>query len=438
MNGLARLALRSVTAAALFAFALAHLGLGRVGAARAQTPEPAPPAPAAPRVTEPQVTEPRWYERVKVAAFVDAYASFNALLPRTGGLVAPSRFRAYDVQQGFALHWVGLDAIVEPEPVGGTVSLRYGPSVAIYTGQPDLSLGLGNVKQAFATFRPGGADGKLTLALGKFDTIYGAEVADSQLNVTYTRSMLNYFGQPFFHTGLRADWELSDVFQLRFLAVNGWNNAWDNNLGKTVGVQANWKPIPSSDALLVAVGWLGGPEQADSVTVACDADTAYAAGACAPAPGAEASETVLAYGSNNRRFRHIVDAIVDWTPTARFRVLLNGDFATEEVQAFGASSSARKTWYGVDATLRETLGSAVFLGVRGSWFRDRNGYLTGTDVDTRVTSGTLTLGITPVPGLVAKLEPRVDVANEPFFQRRAADASKVQFTTTLGVVVTTD
>jgi hypothetical protein len=377
--------------------------------------------------------EPKWYDRVKIGAFIDTYASLNVMRPRPASYATANGFRAYDQHNGFALHWIGLDAAVQPDPVGGTVSLRFGPSSSIYTGSPDTELNLQNVKQAFVSYKPGGAAGRLTLIAGKFDTIYGAEVADSQLNVTYTRSMLNFYGQPFFHTGFRADYAINEMFEVRFLAVNGWNNAVDNNEGKTFGAQVNFKP---DDHLLAAVGYLGGPEQPDRVRVSCDAGAAVdrSTGTCVDSPGAEASEETFARGSNNKRWRHIVDAVVDWNPTDRFRTLFNFDWATEEVRAPFADSSERKVWWGADLSAREKINSVSFIGARVSYFRDRDGYLVGTGTNTIVTSGTLTLGWTPTPNLVVKLEPRLDRANDKVFLVGTHDSARTQFTTTLGIV----
>ncbi len=356
----------------------------------------------------------KWYERVKLSAFVDAYANVNFRNPKGAPFAQANRLRAYDQHNGFGVHWVGADAIVEPEPVGATVSLRFGPSAAIYTGSPDNELGLTFVKQAFVTYKPGGAAGKLKLVAGKFDTIYGAEVADSQLNVTYTRSALNFYAQPFFHTGLRADYQVSEQLELRAMVVNGWNNAVDNNAGKTFGLQVNAHPI---EQLLVSVGWLGGPEQADRYVE---------------------NDVVYSRGVVNRRFRNLVDAVVDWTPNDRFRALFNFDWATDDVRDVGVTSPVRKVWWGADLTLRAKLHALAFVGVRGSYVRDRDGFLVGTGRDTRIASGTLTLGYTPTPNFMVKLEPRVDRCNEDAFLVGHDDTSRWQSTVILGVVATTN
>lgn len=369
-------------------------------------------APATAGAEETQ--EAKWYERVKVSAFVDAYANVNPRNPKSAPFAQTNRLRAYDQHNGFGLHWVGADAIIEPEPVGATVSLRFGPSAAIYTGSPDNELGLTNVKQAFVSYKPGGAAGKLKLVAGKFDTIYGAEVAESQLNITYTRSALNFYAQPFFHTGLRADYQFSEKFEVRGMVVNGWNNAVDNNAGKTFGLQLNAHPV---EQLLVAVGWLGGPEQADRYVE---------------------SDVVYSRGVVNRRFRHLVDAVIDWTPNDRFRALFNFDYATDDVRDVGVTSPVRKVWWGTDLTLRAKLHELAFVGVRGSYLHDRDGFLVGTGRDTRIASGTLTLGYTPTPNFMLKLEPRVDRCNEDAFLVGHNDTSRWQSTVILGVVATTN
>jgi len=83
----------------------------------AAAPAPPPPPPAAPAA--------KWYEKAKIEGFVDAYFNLNWNFPKpqTGTDLG----RAFDVTNGFAVNWVGLNASYAPDPVGGTVSLRFGP-----------------------------------------------------------------------------------------------------------------------------------------------------------------------------------------------------------------------------------------------------------------------------------------------------------------------
>src|SRR5690606_2938601 len=126
-------------------------------------------------------------------------------------------------------------------------------------------------KQAYASWRPGGADGILTLDIGKFDTFVGAEVADSHLNYNYSRGLLFWLAQPYYHTGLRANLDLSEQVWLTGLVANGWNNSVDNNFGKTFGLQVNFATAPAASGgapLFDAhLAYIVGPEQQDYAVI---------------------------------------------------------------------------------------------------------------------------------------------------------------------------
>src|SRR5207244_964906 len=114
---------------------------------------PAPPAAAAPAtmaaplvamenkpVMPPAGATVHWYENFKYEAFVDTYFSLNYNFPKPqypgaipGSPLGGNQFRAYDQQNGFALHWFGLDLTHAPDPVGGGLNLRMGSGAALFT-----------------------------------------------------------------------------------------------------------------------------------------------------------------------------------------------------------------------------------------------------------------------------------------------------------------
>src|SRR5688500_11328141 len=116
----------------------------------ADAPLPAPPPPA-PQPTEPPPAAPApdvgppadpepdlppaaayveggdaWYDLIEFSAFVDAYASFNFNFPKPQ--YGKNKLHAHDANTGFSLSWVGINASYPADPVGGTVSLRFGPT----------------------------------------------------------------------------------------------------------------------------------------------------------------------------------------------------------------------------------------------------------------------------------------------------------------------
>ncbi len=395
-------------------------------AAPTPTPAPAPvavsaaaPAPA-PAPAEPPAA--KWYDAIKLAGFVDAYASVNANFPKPG----VNSFRAFDGNTGFALHWAGIDASIDEGPVGATIGLRFGPSAPIYAGA-DANVGLTYVKQAYGTWKP---LAKLTIDFGKFDQPFGSEVADSQLNVNYTRSALYWYAQPLFFTGLRVDYALSDVVDVKVFGVNGWNVTVDNNTGKSVGAQVTIKP---NDKLLAAFGWLGGPEQADSIR--CGAGTEFNATTAmcyAAVGGAGGSFTI---DGANGRWRHLADFILDVTAVPKLRFLFNADFGTEKLL------DGRENFYGANLVVGYAFSDVWSAALRGDVFHDEKGAMTLTPAKTTIVDGTLTLGASPTKNLLLKLDLRVDhvaLEGQSFEMPGSSVTTKWQPTATLGVVATTN
>ncbi|HEY3816470.1 MAG TPA: porin [Polyangiaceae bacterium] len=421
------------------------LGLGMAAAstattARAESDPPAaavsiPTSPASP--VAPPAPEEHWYDTVKFEAFVDAYTNVNYNFPKPQG--GTNQFRAPDVNNGFALTWVGLDVVHEAKPVGGTISLRFGPASSLFAGA-DTQYGLQYVRQAFATWKP---TERLALDLGKFDTICCAEVPDSQKNMNYTRGVLYWVAEPLFHTGLRAAYQVTDAVTFRLMAVNGWNNSIDNNLGKSFGAQIAIAPV---EQLSGNITYIGGPERSDTMTVTCPAGQSYSvdAYACVNQAGATGAPQTVEDKKANSRWRQFVDALVNYNPTDSLAFALNGDFGYDTALDPLTGSERAVYWYGGMAAGRLAFNDVWAVALRGEWFRDPQGFMTGatnpasgSPLDVIIRTGTLTLEAKPSPYLIVRLENRIDSANQPVFRRGLNDANDVQVTSLLGVVVTT-
>lgn len=420
--------------------ALAVASLTATAGADYAAPEPPPPA------------EP-WYDAFSLRGFVDAYASFNWNVPKPQD--RGNSTRAYDTTHGFALSWVGLDAAYDPDPVGGAVSLRLGPTADTYaasclsagTAPCDSDVGLTAVKQAYGSWKPDGPEGRITLDFGKFDTLYGAEVAESQDTFNYSRGVVYWYAQPLFHTGFRAAFELSPSVTAKLLAVNGYNNTVDNNVGKTFGLQLALTP---SDTFAAYVGWLGGPEQDDAVVLECDPGEAYDVdlGGCAPAAGAPGGSQVVDQGGANEleAWRHLFDLVVAVDPTDDLSLVANADLVLEGVRSpdprtLGVNVQQRTLW-GAMLGARYQLDEVWAAALRGEYLADADG-LAGFGPALALATGTLTIEAVPTENLVLRLEHRIDAvleadAGKKIFPKGERDATESAMTTTLGVVVTTN
>jgi hypothetical protein len=398
--------------------------VGQPPAAPAKLPDPppaagGPAAPAAPGGAAPAAApEPKWYDTVNLGAFVDGYYSQNWNGPRSNANA--NTFHPYTNNSGFNLAWVGLDASVDPAPVGATMQLRFGPAVPnLALGDFAIPGGVGFVQNGFVSWKPQGKDGKVTLILGKFDTVYGAEVAQSHLNINYTRGYLYNLAQPFFHTGLRADVALNDLVSFKLLVVNGWNNTIDNNQGKSFGAQVSVTP---SDKYAFTLGYMGGPEENNVTTV--------------PAVGTTPGGTAVNIGAESR-WRHLVDVVADLKPTKELRVVVNGDYVTQAAANPAGPADITQSWYGAAVLARYAFTDVWAAAVRGEYIGDKDGVITASGVDTTLYTGTLTLEAAPHKMLLIRLDNRLDASDKEAFHTLTS-SSKSQFTTTLGVVAKTN
>ncbi|RYZ05161.1 MAG: porin [Myxococcales bacterium] len=401
-----------------------------------------------------------WYDAIEFSAFVDAYASVNYNMPKPQ--VGRNSLRTNDIANGFALSWVGVNASYPADPVGATINLRFGPTANTVAGSCvsddkslcDSAYGLQFVKQAFGSWKPGGADGIFQLDLGKFDTPFGAEVLDSQLNINYTRGIL-FYSQPLFHTGLRASFAVSEAFDFKLLAVNGWNNTIDNNVGKSLGAQLNFhvKKDDGADVFGASIGYLGGPERDDTRTIGCGDGTEFSASTlqCVASPASRSRQDVVDSGldkgvvdaasNNTKGLRHLIDLVVTASPIDRLLLVLNADFGVERRRSSPESSSFDShTYYGAMLGARFAVVDQFGIGVRGEYFRDNGGFVVADhpELDVDLLGGTLTLDYLPSDFLTIRLDNRLDWASYEIFNKDVRGHVGNQFTTTLGVVAHTN
>lgn len=414
------------------------------------------PASAQYYAPNPPPAEVPWYELIELSAFIDGYAGINYNFPRPQ--FGNNTYRSFDQTSGFALSWVGVDASFHPDPLGGTLSLRYGPSAfqladRCLSQNRDLNpcdgdVGLELVQQAFASWAPGGADGVLQLDFGKFDSVYGVEVPEAHRNFNYTRGLLFSLAQPVFHTGLRVSADLHRQLRLVLLAVNGQNNTIDNNFGKTFGLQVVYRPTPT---LTLRIGWLAGPEQDDVAEVPCPAGQSFspAAEGCVDDPTATTAALYgIDRGGSNAldAWRHHGDIVMRYRWTDVLWLSLHGLAGREGVRPTLTSSEVeRQEWYGGAGYVYVKPTPSWGFGARGEYLYDRQGRLTAIP-GAHLMSGTLTVDAHVTNWLQLRLDNRIDALLEaagstdvfpagPVGSEGARDTRPQQITTTFGVIV---
>lgn len=353
-------------------------------------------------VAQAQDAEKSWTDNISLGVFVDAYGALrsdnNADVGAAGNEYPHT---AYVLGDGFALSWAGADITYEGEEFGATLSLRFGPGVARFYGGPVDDIGIENITQAYATWRPSLVKG-LTLDFGMFGTIYGAEVAESWRNINYTRGALYYLMQPFWHAGLRVNYAINDMVALNALVVNGVNNMFEDNKSPSLGLQAVVTPI---EELSFAVGYLGALHPRD------DAED----------------------GAN---FDHFFDVVATAT-FGDFTVI--GNFDYNLYRAAGQSDS--ENWWGISVAPAYAITNWFGVGARVEYLSDSANALFGMPgaTDGSLTTITGTLDFKPVPNsgaLVLRPEFRYEIASDDYFFDKDGARDDKFWTLVLGAVVT--
>lgn len=122
---------------------------------------------------------------------------------------------------------------------GFMADLAFGPRAEGANGYVDANGKISTltlIKQLYVTYTP--ADW-VTLTFGNFATFVGYEVIDAPLNMNYSTSYM-FTNGPFFHTGLKANFKLSEKFGALLGVFNDTDTKIDVVPGKHVGAQLSY------------------------------------------------------------------------------------------------------------------------------------------------------------------------------------------------------
>ncbi|MGB7394595.1 MAG: porin [Pricia sp.] len=295
---------------------------------------------------------------------VDAYYRTNLGAPNDEDAISPGS--SFANQNGFAIGMANIIAAYEGEKVGFVADLVFGPRGADATflsgtdvdgdGQPDVNNVSNIVNQLYVYWNLSDA---VTLTFGNFNTYLGYEVISPVANFNYSTSYLFSYG-PFSHTGLRADFALSEDFSL-MLAVMNPTDATEFN--------------PTGD---------------------------YAAGA------------QLGYSDQYLNFLYN-DGGYEIDYTGGFN--LSEDFFLGLNAAYFDNNDDNIDFAGVALYPQYTTSENFAIGLRGEYFTETNvGAIGAADADGEASVFALTLtGSATIGGLIIKPELRLDSASEDAF-----------------------
>jgi Putative beta-barrel porin-2, OmpL-like. bbp2 len=214
--------------------------------------------------------------------------------------------------------------------------------------------------------------GPLTLQAGKFTTLAGAEVIAPTGNTNFSRSLL-FYGEPMTHTGVRATYALTDMVSLIVGINNGWNYTKIDYGSKTgeFGIALS----PNKYFALTAQAYVGRD------------------------PVALASRTFF-------------DTVATFNATSALSFVVSYDWGKQDA----SSVTAGGDWDGVAGYVNYQLNSQWRVSLRGEYFDDKEGFMTG--IAQKVKEGTITFGYDPVSDFELRIEGRYDSSDQAGFVKR--------------------
>lgn len=359
----------------------------------------------------------KWLKDVQLRGFVDVGYTYNFGRPdnklngNTGGALPypatvtapyslPGSIRAFDRESNaFSLQnaQLVLEKVATDKSIAGfKVELTTGKDA---DGISSNGSGTGDnfdVQEGYAqVLLPVGRG--LNVIAGKFATLAGAEVIESKDNMNYSRSLNFLFSIPFTHTGIRATYSLMDTLDVTLGFNNGWDQLVDSNDSKTVEFSTTYK---ATEQIKVVGNLYYGSEKATT--------------------GRSVTSGVGTPGDK----RFLVDVVATGT-FDKLTVALNWDYGTEQDVITTATGTDEAKWTGMAGYIKYQLSDLYAPSLRIEYFRDADGYRTGTKQTLKEV--TLTNQFDLNSNLIFRLELRIDKSNEDIFLKQD-DTKSTQFT----------
>jgi Putative beta-barrel porin-2, OmpL-like. bbp2 len=335
-----------------------------------------------------------------ISGYVDTYYFYNLNDPKSG----LNKGRIFDLPHNtfnlglvqtmitytYGKSKVVADLVYGPNADLGNFTNFISPNVGVKTSS---SLA---IKQAFLSYN---LTDKLAFTIGQYGTHIGYELIDAPLNYNYSLSYL--FGNgPFYHTGAKVDYALTDKVGLMLGVVNGWDMLGDLNKGKSITAQVHLAPVEN---LHVYANWIGGDEHNGN----------------------------SAFGNIGGSYTSLFDLTSTLQATEKFKIGLNAAYGRYSTGAVAVDEtnpySDDATWRGAALYLNYAASEVFSLGVRAERFEDPKGvrYFGAFEGNELTLTGNVKLA---GGHLNVKPELRFDTSKNAYFENEVGDLKKSQVT----------
>jgi len=298
--------------------------------------------------------------KLTVSGYVDVYYQYNLNnpTPNPGMTLTENPGRIFDVKNNqFSLGLAQTKFAYTTDRSEVVVDLTYGPNSYLgnfgnVAGANDLM-----IKQAYMSYM---FTDKLNVTVGQFGTHIGYELIDAPLNYNYSLSYL--FGNgPFYHTGAKASYAISESFGIMAGVVNGWDAMLDFNGTKSAIAQVYLAP---KDGFNIYVNYIGGDERN---------------GWSFPTLGNPGAKTA----ATTKTVSHLFDVTSTYQVSDAFKLGLNAAYGFGNNLKYDAKDLedglSKATWFGAALYADYRFSDFFGLGIRAEHFNDKDGvrYITG-------------------------------------------------------------
>ena len=292
-----------------------------------------------------------------VTGFVDVYSQYNI----NGAALGTTSFTGQ--HNAFSLGMAKLGLSKEVGKVAFGVDLGFGPRADEANGNSGTSFG--QVQQLFVSYSP---SDKVTLTAGNFGTHVGYEIIYANGNFHYSTSYMFSYG-PFYHTGLKADFALTENIGAMVGIFNDTDNKFDVVDGKHIGAQLSY----SGDVGDIYLNYLGGKDGIDSTSF------------------------------------NQIDLTASFPLSDVFTLGVNATARPSKSDKFGEDDAS---WFGAALYLGYEVKENLSFGVRGEYLGDADGYIFGVQdmsvIDLTASANIVIDALTIIP------EFRVDIFSDDF------------------------
>ena len=329
---------------------------------------------------------------------VDGYYGYNFNAP----IGRVNLLRAYDVtSNSFNLNQASIVVERLPTPaqrLGGRIDLQFGQATETLQGsstneqRPQVWR---NLFQTYGSYLAPVGSG-LQIDFGKWASALGNEGNYTKDQIAYSRSYsFNYL--PFYHMGLRANYNVTPKVNIAYWLVNGANDTEDLNGFKSQAFIFTLKP---ASTLTWNINYYFGEE-------ARDVQPALNPGLPASPVQPGLPTTNITPAPNGRE--QIFDTYATWNPTPKLTLVGEADYVIN--RSYAEQRPGRVAIGGFAA--RYSLPHDWAAGARLEYLDDRGGLFSGTTQALK--EMTIVVDRTLSAGFLARTEYRRDFSNQRFF-----------------------